>query len=150
MKTGCGSLFVTINQDDQGDIELFAKLGKSGGCAGSQTEAVGRLVSLAFRLGADPNDIIKQLRGIRCPAPMFDNGAQILSCSDAIGHAIRLHTDPGEESPSIKLVSREPIPIRPVSVAETGMNPQCPECNGLLELQEGCAVCRGCGYSRCG
>jgi ribonucleoside-diphosphate reductase alpha chain len=30
-----------------------------------------------------------------------------------------------------------------------GESPECPECGHSLEFGEGCAVCRGCGYSRC-
>ena len=26
----------------------------------------------------------------------------------------------------------------------------CPECGGTIEHEEGCMLCRGCGYSECG
>ncbi len=31
-----------------------------------------------------------------------------------------------------------------------GLCPECPDCGGLLEFGEGCAFCRGCGFSKCG
>ena len=59
--TGCGSLYVTVNEDDFGPREIFANMGKAGGCASASTEAIGRLISLAFRYGVPPDKIVKQL-----------------------------------------------------------------------------------------
>ncbi|NIM44797.1 MAG: vitamin B12-dependent ribonucleotide reductase, partial [Nitrososphaeria archaeon] len=61
MRTSCGNLYVTVNEDKQGLFEVFARLGKSGGCLASYTEAIGRLVSLALRTGTDVNAVINQL-----------------------------------------------------------------------------------------
>jgi ribonucleoside-diphosphate reductase alpha chain len=70
-KTGCGNLYVTINEDENGyPFELFTSMGKAGGCAASQSEAIGRLVSLAFRSNIIPEEIVKQLKGISCHEPL--------------------------------------------------------------------------------
>src|SRR4030043_1954367 len=65
--TGCGRLYVTINEDEEGHpFALFTSMGKAGGCAASQSEAIGRLVSLAFRSNIEPEEVIKQLKGNTC------------------------------------------------------------------------------------
>ena len=61
METGCGPLYVTINEDGNGLFELFTTMGKAGGCAASQCEAIGRLVSLAWRSGVQARQAVKQL-----------------------------------------------------------------------------------------
>ncbi len=139
--TGCGSLYVTVNEDDFGPREVFANMGKAGGCASASTEAIGRLISLAFRYGVPPDKIVKQLRGIRCHVPLGFGPNQILSCPDAIGKALadKYHLANGNSS---KAVGQLEMPIAYAQGA-------CPECGGAIEHEGGCMVCRACGYSKC-
>lgn len=165
MRTSCGNLYVTVNEDKQGLFEVFARLGKSGGCLASYTEAIGRLVSLALRTGTDVNAVINQLRNIRCPSPMMVRGGQILSCSDAIGRALTKYTGelrkreedqdfPIEISSSESLFDRLSAPSAELNPFDdidgyNGLSPQCPECDDLLRFSEGCYFCVSCGYSKC-
>ena len=64
-RMACGTLYVTVNHDEKGLFEVFANLGKGGGCA-AQSEATCRMASTALRSGVDPRQIVEQLRGIRC------------------------------------------------------------------------------------
>ena len=91
VNTGCGRMYVTINEDSQGMCELFTALGKSGGCTASQSEAVSRMISLAMRSGINHEEIISQLKGIRCPTPMLSEGKAILSCADGIAKAMEIY-----------------------------------------------------------
>jgi ribonucleoside-diphosphate reductase alpha chain len=136
---GCNrTMYVTINADQEGLCEVFLQMGKSGGCTASQSEAIGRLISLALRSGIETKAIIKQLKGIRCPSPSWHNGGSTLSCSDAVAKALERYLN--GSSPGQPVVVKGLVDICP----------ECPECGGMVELVEGCAVCRTCGYSQCG
>jgi ribonucleoside-diphosphate reductase alpha chain len=149
-KTGCGNLYVNVNSDTVGFCEVFAQMGKSGGCAASNAEAVSRMVSLALRSGIDPKSIVEQLRGIRCPIPAWHEGEMVLSCADAIGRMLEkaIH-DIGNftNSPSSSAAATKKITF---SSLDMGHCPQCPECGGIMENESGCSVCKSCGYSKCG
>lgn len=146
-KTGCGNLYVNVNSDSVGFCEVFAQMGKSGGCAASNAEAVSRMVSLALRSGIDPKSIAEQLRGIRCPIPAWHEGEMVLSCADAIGRMLeKAINDIGNSSSS----SGDGTKKITYSNLDMGHCPQCPECGGIMENEGGCSVCKSCGYSKCG
>lgn len=85
----CGKLYLTLNKDENGKLfEVFSTTGKSGGCP-AQSEAVCRLVSLALRAGIDPEEITRQLCGIKCMACVRNPKIKVLSCPDAIGREIK-------------------------------------------------------------
>jgi len=155
--TGCGNLYVTINVDEEGmPFELFTQMGKAGGCAASQLEAVGRLVSLGFRSGIDVKAIIEQLRNIRCPSPSWEKGQRIFSCADAIARVVerRLVNAPAKLTAEVQA-----IPMKHSSddahLAVEDMDDQgdivgmCPDCGGALRHEEGCQKCHACGFSKC-
>jgi ribonucleoside-diphosphate reductase alpha chain len=142
IQTGCGNLYVTVNWDEQGMCEVFTQMGKSGGCASSQSEALSRLISVSLRAGVDPEAITKHLRGIRCPSPSWAEGGKVLSCADAVGivmeHAVQ-YMETGQVATAITKNTN----------ALDNLSGACPECGGSLEHESGCAVCRSCGYSKC-
>ncbi len=142
MDTGCGKLFVIMNDDEHGPREVFANMGKAGGCASSNTEALGRLISLALKKGASPADVVGQLKGIRCHVPYGVGPNATLSCADAIGKAIERRYITGAASPA---GAPEPQ-LALVEVAQGA----CPDCGGAIEHEGGCTICRLCGYSKCG
>jgi len=150
--TGCGSLYVTINQDEQGLFEVFAAMGKGGGCAASQTEAVSRLISLALRSGIDKEQIIKQIKGVRCPNQAWEKGGRIYSCADAIAKALERHSGitPSSNTNETLHEAAKNIAETNGKIRETVMVGVCPDCHGPLEFESGCSVCRACGFSRCG
>ncbi len=162
--TGCGNLYVTINSDEHNEpFELFTQMGKAGGCAASQLEAIGRLVSLAMRSGIETKEIMEQLHGIRCPVPAWNKGRRVLSCADAIAQVLEQIM---KKEKSVLLTGQRRVLAAVAgkgvaavpsggqgaalgSNAHLNMVGVCPDCGNPLHHEEGCLKCYGCGYSRC-
>src|SRR4030042_610426 len=136
--TGCGYIYITVNFDAKGISEVFTTLGKAGGCAAAQLEAIRRLPSVALRSGIDIDSIVKHLRGIRCPSVAWEEGRAVLSCADAIASVLGKYTKEKEADTS-----------KALGVAKNRAG-QCPECGNILIYQEGCHICPSCGYTKCG
>lgn len=156
--TGCGNLYVTVNEDEFGMCEVFTQVGKSGGCAASQSEGIGRLISLSLRAGVKTEAIIKHLRGIRCSSPAWQKGGKVLSCPDAIAIAMEKYLGiraaaEQDADDAAGLATAEIVSVGgPPAKAEAGVYQMgaCPECGGVIEQESGCMVCRACGFSKCG
>ncbi|WP_195608210.1 vitamin B12-dependent ribonucleotide reductase [Intestinimonas butyriciproducens] len=155
VKIGCGNLYITVNYDEQGICEVFTNTGRAGGCP-SQSEATARLMSVALRAGVDSDELIRQLKGIRCPSTIRQQGMAVTSCPDAIAKAIEkvMKASKNQEIPPCPPPME---PIRPQGAPSPSMTPAeakqakfCPECGSRLEHEGGCVTCRNCGYSKCG
>jgi ribonucleoside-diphosphate reductase alpha chain len=143
VNTGCGYIYVTVNFDQQGISEVFSTLGKAGGCAAAQLEAISRLTSVALRSGIDMDSIVKHLRGIRCPSIAWEQGHAILSCADAIASVLEKYVKNKE------IVSNPRTPSKNPEMVKSWAG-QCPDCGGPLIYQEGCNICLACGFTKCG
>uniref|UniRef100_UPI00356452EE vitamin B12-dependent ribonucleotide reductase n=1 Tax=Desulfosarcina sp. TaxID=2027861 RepID=UPI00356452EE len=91
VKTGLGQLYVTVTDYHGQPFEVFATIGKSGRSTTAKTEAIGRLVSLAFRSGVTVDKVVDQLKGIGGEHPVFQNGGLVLSIPDAIARVLEQH-----------------------------------------------------------
>lgn len=152
--TGCGKMYVTINQDQEGNVfEVFTSIGKAGGCAQSQSEAIGRLISLNLRSGVEPEFIIKQLKGISCHMPYGFGAQRVLSCADAVGKAL----DEAIKNPlNTQVIRNDSITVDTLLAdmdkkagKKVVSNGACPDCGAPVEYIEGCLTCQSCGYSKC-
>lgn len=146
IETGCGHLYVTINSDDLGPCEVFVQMGKVGGCASAQLEALARLASLSLRANVKLESIIRQLKGIRCPSPMWYKGKMITSCADAISLSLETFLTVQERG-----IINGTINVGDVKKISTGAksNQMCPDCGCTIEHAEGCLKCNNCGWSKC-
>src|SRR5687767_431689 len=172
METPLGTMFVNITEDDRGQpFEVFINLGKAGGAAMADVEAIGRLISLALRSGISIQAIHRQLRGIASDRAIGLGPNKVLSVPDAIGIAIEswmrqkqgvqqelLKGDtPSEPAPSLTVVNpaassggtKAQYEFESVNRDQSFMG-TCPDCGSQLEQAEGCAKCHVCGFSECG
>jgi len=159
MMSPLGDLYVTINEDDQGrPFEVFCTLGKAGGAAMADAEAIGRLVSLALRSGIPIARIKDQLRGISCDRAVGVGPNKVLSAPDAVGQAIERYLEEKEGiQEALPLTVRAPQGATQMQASiyhkqqEQSFIGACPECGGgQMAYEEGCMKCHICGYSECG
>ena len=166
IETPLGNMYVTINEDDQArPFEVFVALGKAGGSAMADAEAVGRLISLALRSGVSLRDIHKQLRGISSDRAVGLGPNKVLSSPDAIAQVIEKYLEEKEgvqQSLPIQEVGHakksnggtqtagRPVISRYEETAARLFIGTCPDCRSSMAFEEGCAKCHACGYSECG
>ena len=134
IRTGHGSMYVTMNDDEFGPRECFVILGKPGGTAAAFSDALGRMITMALTHGADPAEVVHQLRGIQDGHPAGVGPNAVLSVPDGVARAMSEHYLVEDSLPD----TRE-LPIIGA----------CPDCGSGLTRQEGCVVCHSCGYSKC-
>ncbi|MCY3698801.1 MAG: vitamin B12-dependent ribonucleotide reductase [Gemmatimonadetes bacterium] len=163
-----GTMYVTINEDDQGrPFEVFVALGKTGGAAMADAEAIGRLCSLALRSGISLRDVHKQLRGISSDRAVGLGASKVLSGPDAIAQVIERYLEekegiqqtlPIEDAETARKKNtnggarsaQRPVIERYQESAARLFLGTCSECGSSLAFEEGCAKCYACGYSECG
>ncbi|MEE8341789.1 MAG: adenosylcobalamin-dependent ribonucleoside-diphosphate reductase, partial [Candidatus Neomarinimicrobiota bacterium] len=158
IRTGEGTLYITINEDDDGLCEVFTAIGKAGGHAAAQSEAISRLISLALRSGINPKAIVKQLKGISGPSPNWESGRLILSTPDAIGKALddyikergnALSSNDEEHSMQFTMATETEEKNPKVKDFTFKNIKTCPDCGGPVRHEAGCVTCPGCGFSKC-
>lgn len=163
MVSPIGDVYVTINEDvEKSPFEVFATLGKAGSVAMADTEAIGRLISLALRFGIPISEVHGQLRGISSDKAIGFGENKVLSVPDAIAQAIAMREvekagvqqELIPEAEATNGVSRSAAQ----SALDLGLDYDpgenfigtCPDCSSQLEFAEGCMKCHVCGYSECG
>jgi ribonucleoside-diphosphate reductase alpha chain len=172
-ETPLGTMFVHITEDDKGQpFEVFINLGKAGGSAMADAEAMGRMISLALRSGIPLMEIHRQLRGISSDRAVGLGPSKVLSVPDAIGIALYEWYQEKQGVQQELLAAPRPStpaaggsPVEAVTVARTSGGQQaemsfdsgaqafigtCPDCGSGLEFAEGCVKCHTCGFSECG
>lgn len=137
-KCACGTLYITLNRDDEGNVvESFIHTSKGGICQ-ANTSAVNRLVSLSMRSGVKTDEIIDQLKGITCGActKAMSNGIKLdgISCPDILARTLIEFCKPMDEKKLVEKPTNQEC---------------CPECGEPIIHDGGCVQCTNCGWSKC-
>lgn len=137
-KCACGTLYITLNRDDNGNVvESFIHTSKGGICQ-ANTSAVNRLVSLCMRSGVKTDEIIDQLKGITCGActKAMSNGIKLdgISCPDILARTLIEFCKPTDEKKLVEKPTNQEL---------------CPECGEPIIHDGGCVQCTNCGWSKC-
>ncbi|MEP7204606.1 MAG: adenosylcobalamin-dependent ribonucleoside-diphosphate reductase [Candidatus Saccharibacteria bacterium] len=159
--TPIGKAFVSINEDGHGNIfEVFINVGRAGSDITADAEAIGRLISLSFRIPSDyssdriAQSVTEQLRGIGGSGSTGFGVDRVRSLADAVAKAIEEH----EAAKSSQVVDDAPVYV-PADVAQqlvkqptasSKLTDICPDCgSATLRFIEGCQKCESCGFSKC-
>jgi ribonucleoside-diphosphate reductase alpha chain len=127
-----GDMYVTVNTLDGRPFEVFVNVGKAGGIAHANAEALGRLISAALQGNVPIKKLYKQLKGISSDRAVGFGPNAVLSGPDAVAQVLGRYVN-GE-----------------VVITNGGKDfGACPDCGSDLEYTEGCYTCHSCGYSGC-
>jgi ribonucleoside-diphosphate reductase alpha chain len=160
-----GNLYLTLNLHEGHPLELFAQIGKAGSDIAAFTEAIARLISLAFRCGVDPDAVADELLGIGGSRFVGFGPNRVRSVPDAIGQflqesLVKLAQDDGDVAapPQLELGLEPAAGLVPGQATAPATGPAkgkvrynlCPVCGmHTFGYVEGCAKCIACGHSEC-
>lgn len=157
VKTPVGTAFITINTDENGaPFEMFINVGKAGSDITADAEAIGRLISLAFRIPspysprAVAEQLVLQLRGIGGGESLGFGNGRIRSLADAAAKVIEDHLRGIEETPVTTSIVQEPLNFEAPKTNGVLKKDICPTCGqATLVYEEGCGKCYNCGFAKC-
>jgi ribonucleoside-diphosphate reductase alpha chain len=139
--------YITVGLYDDGRPgEIFVKINKEGSTVSGLTDAVAKLASIALQYGVPLDDLAPKMRNTRFEPYGPTGNPQVpwaTSVVDYIFHWLQVRfgveqgTGNAEEGAALKM-----------RAGDSGVG--CPDCGSVLAYQEGCLVCRSCGYNRCG
>lgn len=158
--TGCGSLHCIALFDPHTGalLETYLSKGSTGGCNNFMV-GLSRMISISARGGIDIETIVDQLNSSgSCPSYTArrvtrKDTSKGACCPMAVGNALMEMyeemqaelaakkangCDQGAKAPKPKAVK-----------AETNGKVYCPECGEPLVFEEGCNICKSCGWSKC-
>lgn len=152
--TPVGTAFVTINHNGETDqpLEVFINVGKAGSDVAADAEAMGRLISLCLRISSPgltarevSELIIDQLEGIGGGSSVGFGKEKVRSLADGIAKVLTKYIRENGDGGEVEIISEQQV------LGSKGKQKDiCPDCgNATLVLEEGCAKCMSCGYSKC-
>lgn len=158
--TGCGSLHCIALFDPHTGalLETYLSKGSTGGCNNFMV-GLSRMISISARGGIDIETIVDQLNSSgSCPSYTArrvtrKDTSKGACCPMAVGNALmemyqEMQTElAAKKAHGCDQAAKAP---KPKAVkAETNGKVFCPECGEPLVFEEGCNICKSCGWSKC-
>lgn len=172
-KCDVGKVYTSVFfEKNDGPVEMFVNLGKSGGYMAGTAEVTGRLASLALKYGASLEEVADEMVGIACGQKVGFGNNMVLSMFDAVGKSL-LEVVRGEQldlfngNGSVEEKENEEdglvndYLIKQMEITSNFVHKEiveneskfsvCPDCGSPLYAEEGCFKCSNsyCGYSKC-
>lgn len=158
--TGCGSLHCIALFDPHTGalLETYLSKGSTGGCNNFMV-GLSRMISISARGGIDIETIVDQLNSSgSCPSYTArrvtrKDTSKGACCPMAVGNALmdmykemqeELSQKEGKKEKGKKIPKPKAVPVR-----EETDKIYCPECGEPLVFEEGCNICKNCGWSKC-
>lgn len=141
--TPLGKAFITINDLDGSPVEMFVNIGKAGSDVAAASEALGRLATLFLKHADEPNTekkvayLVDHLSSIGGSSSVGFGENRVTSVPDAMAKSLRKHLEENGSGIQVKVRVRGGLDL-------------CPTCGvAALAREEGCYVCKSCGYTKC-
>ncbi len=161
------TFLITTNTHEGTPVEIVVVSGRAGDEANADSEALGRIVSIALQYGVPVEAIQKTLRGINGGLYGSYNGRLVASKADLIAVALESTAAGGKVVPAeqallypvlegaapsaSELDTQSDVPLFKNLAKVEMKGERCPSCssNNMIR-EEGCLKCLSCGYSKCG
>ena len=163
LMTGCGSLHCIALFDPHTGalLETYLSKGSTGGCNNFMV-GLSRMISISARGGISIETIVDQLNSSgSCPSYTArkvtrKDTSKGACCPMAVGNALMDMYKEMQEELSQKHQKEEVVNVKKapkpkaVPAKESSENKTyCPECGEPLNFEEGCNICKNCGWSKC-
>ena len=107
-------------------------------------DAVAKLTSIALQYGVPLEDLAPKMRNTRFEPYGPTGNPRLPWATSVVDYIFRwLEERFGTQSQRVSKADQQAE-----ATASSGVG--CPDCGSVLAYQEGCLVCRSCGYNRCG
>ncbi|MEX0800396.1 MAG: vitamin B12-dependent ribonucleotide reductase [Dehalococcoidia bacterium] len=149
--------------------EIFVKIAKEGSTVSGLMDAVALLTSVTLQYGVPVQDLARKLKNTRFEPYGRTNNPDIPWATSVVDYVFRWLERKFSPETAGADASAHPAPPLALSESKGRANPAhpepveggagrraeatglgCPDCGALLVYQEGCLVCRSCGFNKCG
>ncbi len=143
--------YITVGLYDDGRPgEIFVKIAKEGSTVSGLMDSVALLTSVTLQYGVPIEDLSRKLKNTRFEPYGRTGNPQIPWATSLVDYVFRWLELKFAPEAARADASSHAAGTAPDAASHDPTGLGCPECGALLAYQEGCLVCRSCGYNKCG